>query len=285
MFNKINFVILKKFVLWIFVFLFLITGVSFGYNASVQDTANLNNLKWQLDNLIEDNNINLWDFYDQVKVLEISNTSDERLFYMLSNLKSYLYNKLFTSKTAARISSKAVKQEFVDIFWSWISVEIEDSLSTCTGWYNTLDDISFAYDFPTALTIAAWYRESTCAYYLPSNGDGPFQIINKDYGTGEMTEQQFIETIEDFLEFTKLKFARYEWQLSWSLSYTWFDLIWISNFAALYNGWVKSWSVILPNSESYLFDWYGEEFSWSIRYGIFSQFIKALDWEIENTYY
>ena len=43
--------------------------------------------------------------------------------------------------------------------------------------------MSFANDFPTALTIAVWFRESTCGYYLPKNGDGPFQIVSKDYGT------------------------------------------------------------------------------------------------------
>jgi hypothetical protein len=49
--------------------------------------------------------------------------------------------------------------------------------------------------------MATWYRESTCAYYLPSNGDGPFQIVNADYGTGDMDEKVFVNTITDFLEF------------------------------------------------------------------------------------
>ncbi|MEI7557984.1 MAG: hypothetical protein WCJ45_04055 [bacterium] len=46
-----------------------------------------------------------------------------------------------------------------------------------------MDTISFANDFPTALTIATRYRETNCGYYLPGNGDGPFQILSKDYGT------------------------------------------------------------------------------------------------------
>jgi hypothetical protein len=71
-----------------------------------------------LDNLVENNNINLLDFYYQVKKLEVDNTSDERLFYMLSNLKSYLYNKLFTAKTTARVSSKNFKETFVTTFGS-----------------------------------------------------------------------------------------------------------------------------------------------------------------------
>jgi hypothetical protein len=172
----------------------------------------------------------------------------------------------------------------VTTFGSWFSIEVDDGLENCIGWYNTLDDISFVYDFPTALTMATWYRESTCAYFLPSNWNGPFQIVNKDYGTWELTEDEFITTVVDFMEFTKAKFARYEWQLSGNLTYTWFDSKWISNFAALYNGGTKSWNVVIPNSVDYLLDGYGEAFSEATRYGVFPQFIKVLEWEIENSY-
>jgi hypothetical protein len=99
-----------------------------------------------------------------------------------------------------------------------------------------------------------------------------------------MDEKVFVNTITDFLEFADWKFDRYEGELSGNLSYTGFDLTGISNFAALYNGWIKSGNVIIPNSTDYLFDGYGEEFSGATRYGIFPQFIKALDWEIENKY-
>ena len=277
---------MKKLFLWIFVFLFAggIFAISFAYTPTSQDISNLTNLKSQINTLIEDNNINLWDFYDQVKSLESDYSSDDRLQYMLENLKDYLYSKIFTLKTSAKVSSKSFKEDFLIEYNTWFTLEVENNLSNCTGWYNTLDDISFAYNFPTALTMATRYRETTCAYYLPSNGDGPFQIVNEDYGTWDITEEIFVETIQDFLEFAKAKFERYEWELSWSLSYTGFDLIWVSNFAALYNGGTKSWNVIIPNNESYLFDGYWLDFSGATRYGVFPQFIRALDWEVESKY-
>ncbi len=273
---------MKKWFLWFFVFLFI--GVSFAYTSTIEDVSDLTNLKSQLDILIIDNNINLRDFYDQLKILEIEYAGDDRLQYMLANLKDYMYGKLFTLKTEAKVSSKVDKQDFLDQYNTGFSIEVSGSLSNCTGWYNTLDDISFAYNIPTALTIATWYRESTCAYYLPNNGDGPFQIVNEDYGTGIITEDVFVETVEDFMKFTLSKFDRYDWQLSWYLSYTWFDLTGISNFAALYNGGTKSGNVIVSNNKSYLYDWYWEDYSGATRYGILPQFIKALDWEIENKY-
>jgi hypothetical protein len=90
--------------------------------------------------------------------------------------------------------------------------------------------------------------------------------------------------VEDFLKFSNSKFDRYDGQLSGVLTYTGFDLTWISNFAALYNGWTKSGNIIISNNLDYLFDGYGDNFSGAIRYGIFPQFIKALNWEVKNKY-
>ncbi len=260
----------------------LFLGFSFAYTPTSQDTANLNHLKSQLNVLVENNNVNLRDFYNQVKILQSDYSNDLRLNYMLWNLKDHLYNKLFSLKTAAKISSIPAKQAFLDQHITGISKEISGTLDNCIGWYNTLDDISFAYNFPTAITIAAWYRESTCAYFLPSNREGPFQIVGKDYGTGEISHNVFIETVVDFMEFTRGKFNRYLTQLTGSLTYTGFDLVWISNFAGLYNGWTRSGNIIVPNAPRYLYDGYWEQYSGATRYGIFPQFIKALEWELSQ---
>jgi hypothetical protein len=53
------------------------------------------------------------------------------------------------------------------------------------------------------------YRESTCSYALPKNGDGPFQIISKDYGNGTITESIFVQTVQDFFDFAWDKINRY----------------------------------------------------------------------------
>ena len=76
-----------------------------------------------------------------------------------------------------------------------------------------MDTISFANNFPTALTIATRYRETNCGYYFPNNGDGPFQILSRDYGTGQMTEAKFIGTIQDFINFSKAKYLQYKTKL------------------------------------------------------------------------
>jgi hypothetical protein len=72
---------MKKLLLFVFAFVFV--GSVFAYTPTSQDTSNLNNLKFQLNVLVEDNNINLWDFYDQVKNLQLEYSHDARLDYML----------------------------------------------------------------------------------------------------------------------------------------------------------------------------------------------------------
>ena len=281
---------MRKFLLtWLVVWL-MVSSVSFAaYTPSEKDTQSLTSLKTQLDSLI-DNNIDLWNFYNQIVNLQSDYSSNERLNYMFEDLKYHLYsdkknkNALSKQKSDAKVKSKDSKTEFLEEYNTWFSVEIEDSLKNCTGRYKTLDDISFAYDFPTALTIAVWYRESTCAYYLPNNGDWPFQILSKDYGTGEITSKQFIQTVMDSMEFSKNKLARYDGQLSGELSYNSFDMTWVLNFIALYNGWSRSWNVIIPNNYNYAYDWYTEDYSWAKKYGIIQQMLKLLEWELENEY-
>jgi hypothetical protein len=88
--------------------------------------------------------------------------------------------------------------------------------------------------------LAVWYRESNCGYYLPANGDGPFQIVSKDYGNGEITEEIFKQTIQDFIDFAKNKVDNYNKNADEEfpeikLNYTSFDYTGVVSFAALYN--------------------------------------------------
>jgi hypothetical protein len=51
---------------------------------------------------------------------------------------------------------------------------------------------------------------------------------------------------------------------------------------ALYNWGTKTWGMVQPNAPEYVFDWYGEEYSWAKKYGVFPMFLKVLEWEVEN---
>lgn len=115
-------------------------------------------------------------------------------------------------KAKAKLISSTFKSDFFNLYSGSFSKDITTA-DTCTGRYNTMDSISYANNFPTALTIATRYRETNCGYYLPSNGDGPFQILSKDYGTGQITEGKFLRSIQDFIDFSKAKRTQYKSKL------------------------------------------------------------------------
>ena len=80
----------------------------------------------------------------------------------------------------AKTLSKENKKKLLSQ-WEKSFVNLDTLDPNCLGRYYTMDLLSYAYDFPTALTIAVWRKESSCGYYLPKNGDGPFQIVSKDH--------------------------------------------------------------------------------------------------------
>lgn len=274
---------MKKIALWILV---IVLGIwsSWGYELTTGDNQNLTSLK---QTLVSSPDKDLWSYYQQFsKFQEVLGDVDGRFDYLFTNLRDYAYTQFSNRKSVAKQTSKVAKKDFYSQYQE--NLLLHDELSeNCIGWYNSIDNWSYAYNFPTALTIAVWWRESSCGYYLPKNGDGPFQIVSKDYGTGEITKEIFYQAIEDFLLFARNKIDWYnrnnDKDKQITLSYTgatYQDLI---KFAALYNGLDNGTVVgdIMPKSLKYLFEGYQTDL-WTgdhKKNGIFAQYLKVLDWE------
>ncbi|MFA6255890.1 MAG: hypothetical protein WC606_01780 [Candidatus Absconditabacterales bacterium] len=261
----------------------LLFGSTFAYQPTNQDIAQIKLLKTQLDSITTGNMKSKRDFYAQLKTLQEQFSNHEQLQYYFDELGVYLITQVNTEKVKAKIASKATKQDFVNQYSGGFSQEITTP-DSCTGWYNTMDTISFANNFPTALTIATRYREVTCGYYMPTNGDGPFQIVSKDYGTGQMTEAKFLQTIQDFIDFSKAKHLQYKTKLGISLTYTGWDMTGLVNHAGLYNGGIISGNIVNPNNPHYVYDGYGQAYSGAVRYGLIPKFLKVLGRELQNSY-
>lgn len=244
----------------------------------------------QVKEIIKENNEDLWNFYNQFKTLEQEiatqkekNKKLEKIHYLLWEVKKELYTTLQERKEQAKKDSKEKKEKFVKKYSIGIK-DNDDDTPRCKEHYNLIDDISFAYNFPTALTIATWYRESSCGFYLPNNWDWPFQIITKDYWTGTISETEFSQTIIDFITFSKAKHKRYENKTRVNLTYQDIDLPELVNHASLYNwGRFKSWFVN-PIAPWYIFDGYKGEHENAKRYGIFPYTLKTLQRELKNKY-
>ncbi len=266
----------------------LVLSYSFAYTPTSLDLTQINLLKAQLDSITTGNMKDKADVYLQLKTLQEQFSGHEQLTYYLNDLGTHIVTQVNIEKTKVKPTTKLLKQEFFTQYSGWFSQAITTA-DTCMGRYNTIDTISFANNFPTALTIAMRYRETTCGYYLPSNGDGPFQILSKDYGTGQITEAKFLQAIQDFIDFSKAKHTQYTTKLWIKLTYTGFDMTGLVYHSALYNGATITWSatsgyVAFPNNPKYVYDGYGSEYSGATRYGIIPKFLKVLDWEIQTQY-
>lgn len=260
-------------------------GYSFSTNLSTNVSEELTTLKAELQQLTQNDNQSLWLYYQQMRDLSDLVKQPEPLYYQLQHLRDFLLEKLESRKQIAKTTAIEFKKNFLNSYQG-SGLTMADPLNTnCIGWYQTLDTLSFAYDFPTALTIAVWRKESSCGFYLPNNGDGPFQIVSKEYGTGNLDKAKFELIIKDFLEFSKKKIERYNSknadtpiQLSyWTVSYE--DLY---KFAALYNGLSggKISGTIAPAAPRYFFEKMPGEFEQGKRNGLFLQFLRAIEREL-----
>ena len=277
--NKIQILILSLVVIFGFVWI-----TSAAYKLTWDDLQHFNSQKVTISKA---SNKWLWSYYKQlVKWYDILK-SDDRLSTISSGLRDYTYSLFDSRKKLAKQQYVGEKSRFLDEYRKDITIQEDFPIDNCVWWYNTIDNISFANDFPTALTIAVWYKESNCGYYLPANGDGPFQIVSKDYGNGEITEDLFKQTIQDFIDFSKDKIDNYNKKADDEfpeihISYTWFDYTGVVSFAALYNWGTRTWGMVQPNAPKYVFDGYGENYSSAKKYGLFPAFLKVLSWELNN---
>lgn len=258
------------------------------YTPTTQDKAQVSSLQTSLDTIIGTDNKDLRHYLDQIDTLRSRFTTDTKIGYMLQALYQHLRFKLDVQKDAAKIESYSGKAAFVNQYSNQIIRTINEP-DRCTRQYQLADDLSFVYDQPTALTLATRYRETNCKRYLPGNGDGPFQILNKDYGSGDLTPKIFKQSLIDYLEFTQNKFNRFEKANSKSglvidLSYTGLSFTGIVRHGALYNSLSGKtvYGDIQPARPNYVFDGYTDAYSGSKRYGLLPKTLILLQRELSN---
>jgi hypothetical protein len=190
-----------------------LVSFSFSYDPTPADAQRTQNLINTLDTFIDGDKEVLRRFYSQMLDIYDQFSRDPRMEYKISIIRDHLHAELQEMKMPHLLNGKLIKEEFVRLYEPNIIKE-HSIPQRCRDRWQYLDDISFVHNLPTAITIATWYAESTCGFYLPIHpsygSNGPFQIITKDYGTGEMTEPLFRKTVQDFIDFTWAKINNYQ---------------------------------------------------------------------------
>lgn len=231
------------------------------------------------------------DLYTRTKKVDAAHPQLARLEIVKTNLRNEL-TKRKTSLTKTNISNFYEKYKSY-ITWSALS-------NSCKNQVTIADDWGYALDLPTALILATWDIESSCGRYKPSNGDGIFQIVAKDYGSDDnFTLGQWIIQMYDYAELIRGKHARYHNSnnllLSWCsnknltatgqtapvcLSYTTMDMDSLIKYGALYNG--LSGAVIKgdiqPAASAYVYGKFGSENQSANKDGILMRVLKVLDY-------
>ena len=271
-----------------------LAAFSFSYTPTPEDTQRTENLIQVLDEYIDGDKEILRSFYSQILDIEDFFLDNERMAHKITTIRDHLHDELQTMKMPHLLNGRLIKEEFVRVYEPNIIKE-HSIPQRCRDRWQYLDDISFVHNLPTAITMATRYAESTCGFYLPVHpvygSNGPFQIITKDYGTGEMTEPLFRQTVKDFIDFTWSKINNYERanrndQLKVNLSYSSFDFTGVVRFGALYNGLANRTirGDIQPMKRWYVFNNYEPEYADAVRHGLMPMFIKTLERELENVY-
>jgi hypothetical protein len=188
------------------------------------------------------------DFYTKIAQLSGSHKALPKIAAIRTSLRS----KLDTAKTNDK---KNTMFGIVDMYRSGVTTKDIGLTALCKDRYQLVDDRSYAFNMPTPLVLATLDMESSCGWYKPTNGDGVFQVISKDYGTGILTTGQWIMMMYDFSALISGKHAWYHTSNKLSkddcttkntsltgttspicLSYTSMDLDSLIKHGALYNG-------------------------------------------------
>ncbi len=188
------------------------------------------------------------DFYAKVSQLSGAHKSLPKI----ASIRSSLRTKLDVAKTNEK---KDMMMNMLSTYRSGVTTKDSGLSSICKDRYQLVDDRSYAFNIPTPLVLATLDMESSCGWNKPANGDGVFQLIAKDYGTGTLTTGQWIMMMYDFSSLVSGKHARYHTANKLSkddcttkninltgttspicLTYTSMDLDSIIKHGALYNG-------------------------------------------------
>lgn len=232
------------------------------------------------------------DLYNRIK--KFSDTHPQ--LTKLETVKNNLRQEITTRK-------QSLSQSGIDTFFQQYKSYIEWTpilSNLCKQQVMIVDDWAYAMDLPTSLILATWDIESSCRRSKPSNGDGIFQLIAKDYGSDDnFTVGTWIVMMYDYAELVRGKHNRYHNSNSLSnascstknitttgqtapicLSYTTMDMDSLIKYGALYNGlsWAAIKGNIQPAAPAYVFGKFGEANQSANKDWLIMRVLKVLDY-------
>lgn len=264
------------------------------YEISASENEKLTQIKSKLWLLKNEKGIN---WYYQLKNnidTKLPNTTDKTKSFLLSEIKNEIlyiiesykpqgYDTLEEKYNLDILNQKAsfFQEHGKKIVWD---LKVKEN---CIQHYDFVDEIAKRNNFPTALILAVWRKESNCGLFNPYNWRWPFQITSQYHTPGEITLEQMWEKIQAYIDFSKWKidyfnsnksYAERFWNEKIDFEYDSYTLKDIQLYAILYNGITKTTDI-----ESSKFA--NGNLSANLKSdtdGIATLFLKILNWQVEN---
>lgn len=156
----------------------------------------------------------------------------------------------------------------------------------CKANYDFVDEIAKRNDFPTALIIATWWKETNCNMYNPANGWWIFQITSQYHEQWNIWLIELEQSIEKFIAFTRNKWNYFNtnkyhnykqrfWEANINITYDNYSLRDLRLHSVLYNGVSSNttleWNTFANNNLNPNVIWPSD--------GIVTRFLKILYWK------
>lgn len=244
-----------------------------------------------------------WEFWLRQQIiafekLQTKVTLDRRKSYLigeivqiLKDIKNGVSNEIVVNqeediRTETDSTEKA--KAFFDLYWqnitTWLSIS-----ESCIKHFDVIEKIAKKNNFPTELIIATWGIEYGCKLWNPANGWGPFQITSQYYTPWDITLEEFSESVQKYIDFTRGKWDYFNnnpyhsykerfWSENINITYDSYTLRDLKLTAILYN-WVSKDTTLDGNTfaNANLNDTVSHASD-----GVVTRFLKVLNWRINN---
>lgn len=244
------------------IFLFFITlslciNQSFAYELSEKDNKALNEAKEIIWNLKEKKETSWFEIrVKKIDTLASKYKTDTRYWMIFHELKKEFESVIWEKKqqklwdNSSWIWNSQINMTWELEFFNQYGADITTKLEVpekCKTNYDFVDEIAKKNDFPTALIIATWGKETNCNMYNPANGWWIFQITSQYYEPGNIWLIELEKSIEAFIQFSRNKWNYFNtnkyhnykqrfWEEEMYLSYSSYTLRNLRLHSVLYNG-------------------------------------------------
>lgn len=244
------------------IFLFFIGwGIFFtqglAYELSEKDTNALGEAKKMIIILSQKKEVEWFEKrVEKINILASKYKTDTRYWIIFNELKKEFEAVISEKKQSSWDNWESISENSqTDVMWEWdffekYGADITTKLEVpekCKTNYDFVDEIAKRNDFPTALIIATWGKETNCNMYNPANGWWIFQITSQYYEPGNIWLIELESSIETFIQFSRNKWNYFNtnkyhnykqrfWEEDLHLTYSSYTLRDLRLHSILYNG-------------------------------------------------